>query len=292
MKRDLSISKTLARLFVSKESIGQFLGAWKSSVRGQGLEVKEIRPFSPGDNPLAAVWSRFAQTGTLYSKLFQEERNRTIYIALDRSGSMFQGKKKMATFGEELFSLIAFAGTESHDQVGAILDGKEKARVIKPNSHRFQAERLIEAVLQPVQLPSSTSLARFFQNGERQGLKRSLLFYISDFIEPTIDWDELFLELSSRHEVVVLKLIDFELDAELPSSIGMATFDPEELPFRPTQITRLHLRHRREVQEKESKRVKEAAQEAHIFLVELDVNQDCLRQLIEVLEKRVRGEKG
>lgn len=291
MRIEKNLSKTLQRLMASsKESMGTLLGAWKSAIIGQGLEVKEIRPFTAGDNPLGAVWSRFAQTGMLYSKLFQEERDRTIYLALDRSGSMFQEKGKAAAFSEELFSYLAWAASASNDKVGAIFGRKNSIQVLKPRSGRFQAELLIQEALQPIELPSSSSLARFFQQEGRKGLKKSLLFYISDFLEPSIDWKALFFQLSRRHEVILLRIQDSSIEEQIASSYGLPTFDPEKEPFSSHLLTLNMVKERKKNNQVEQKRVQEAAFKSNLFFFPMEASQECLPQLIRLLEKK-RGEQ-
>ena len=146
-------------LSFSSKAMGLLLGAWRSSVSGQGLEVKEVRPFSPGDNPLAAVWSRFAQTGTLFTKVFQEERERGVFLAFDRSGSLFQGRGKKAVFAEELFSLLAWAGIESRDSVGAIVNRQESIKVMRPKTGETQLMLLLEEASREESVPITSSLA-------------------------------------------------------------------------------------------------------------------------------------
>lgn len=292
MRIEKNLSQTLQKLFASsKESMGNLLGAWKSAISGQGLEVKEIRPFSPGDNPLSAVWSRFAQTGTLYSKIFQEERDRTIYIALDHSGSMFQGKGKQAHFSEELFSYLAWAACASNDKVGGIFNHNNGIKVAKPKSGRFQAEVLIQEALQTPALPSTASLAHFFQKEGSKELKRSLLFYISDFIEPLIDWKSLFLQLSHTHEVVLIQITNLQEEAQLIKAVGLSFFDPEVLPFEAHIIKQRDLTARNIQQKVEMARVQKAAESAKCTFFSMATEKNCLEQLLELLEKKRKGQQ-
>ena len=282
-----SISRTLHRLFSSySPSLELLLGSWKSSVKGQGLEVEEVRPFSPGDNPLSAVWSRFAQTGTLYSKVFREEREKTVYLALDTSGSVYQGSGKRAQFGKEVALLILWAALTSRDKVGAILPRKERVQVVRPHSGMGQLELLIQEIEQKEPLPIPTSLSSFFMNEkEARGMKRSLLFYLSDFIEPAVDWKTLFSSLSMRHEVVLLRLCDQREEEELSSCVGLPCFNPEG-GGEVTIVTETRYRRRKESILECQSHAEMAATALHLPLFSLDVQEDPFMQLIDVLIKR------
>lgn len=287
MKR--SISHTLSRLLSSSSlSMNMLLGAWKSAVGGQGLEVKEIRPYAPGDNPLSAVWSRFAQTGTLYSKVFQEERERTVYIAFDLSGSLFQGSGKRVSFGQELCALIVWAAIVSRDKVGAIMNRQKSIHVVSPKAGFSQLELLLQEIEHEETLPISSSLSSFFmKEKEAHGIKRSLLFYISDFIDPRADWRSLFLSLSLRHEVVLFRLKNDQEDDELLSAVGLPCFDPEgrgDIHI----FTKSMARKRKEIIQEQQAKVEMAASLFRLSLFSLDVQQECLMQLVDSLMKRKR----
>jgi len=285
-----STSRTLSRLLSSSSlSMNLLLGAWKSAISGQGLEVEEIRPFSPGDNPLSAVWSRFAQTGILYSKVFREERERTVYIAFDMSGSLFQGRGARVSFGQELCALIVWAAITSRDSVGAIINRKQSVDVVRPKSGFGQLELLLQEIEHRETLPISSSLASFFmKEKEAHGMKRSLLFYISDFIDPTVDWKPLFLSLSSRHEVVLMRLKNDQEDEELFSALGLPCFDPETgLAIQP--LTASLYRKRKEIMREQQMKAEAAALSFRLPLFSLDVQKECLMQLVDILVKRRQG---
>lgn len=283
------ISHTLSRLLSSSSfSMNMLAGAWKSSVGGQGLEVREIRPYSPGDNPLSAVWSRFAQTGTLYSKVFQEERERTVYVAFDLSGSLFQGSGKRVAFGQEVCALLIWAAIASRDKVGAILNRKESIHVVRPKSGLSQLELLLQEIEHKETLPISSSLPSFFmKEKEAHGIKRSLLFYLSDFIDSNVDWKSLFLSLSLRHEVVLLRLKNDQEEDAILSAVGLPCFDPEGSGSISIFTRSMALERMKIIQEQQA-RAEMAASFFRLPLFSLDVQQECLMQLIDILMKRKR----
>jgi uncharacterized protein (DUF58 family) len=282
-----SVSRTVSRLLSSSSlSMNLLQGAWKSAVSGQGLEVKDIRPFSQGDNPLSAVWSRFAQTGILYTKVFREERERTVYIAFDASGSLFQGRGVRAVFGKELAALLVWAASTSRDSIGLIINRKESVHVVRPKSSFAQLELLLQEIEFQETLPITSSLASFFmEEKEARGIKRSLLFYISDFIDPQVDWNALFLSLSLRHEVVLLRLTDDKEDEDLREAVGMPAFDPETgtsvMPFTSGMYSK-----RKELMLEQKNKAENAAASFHLPFFSLDVQKECLMQLIEILIRR------
>lgn len=291
MQRNQEVSSTLRTLLASASSraLDQLLGSWKSSVFGQGLEMAEIRPFSPGDNPVAAVWNRFAQTGVLYSKVFQEERGRIVYLALDRTGSMFQGSGTCARFAQELYSLLVWVTTTAREKVGALIATSECIKVLPPQTGHSHEELMLESAHIMPGKPQGASLARFLCQEAGRELKKSFLIYISDFLEPGIDWKTLFLQLGHRHEVLLLQIMDVEEEKAFSSALGVSCIDPEAQEASSRCICSSMVQKRARLCEQERVRVCVAAKAAAMPLYRMDASQACLPQLIDVLMKKKQG---
>ena len=123
------------------------MGAFRSLVRGHGVEYDEIRKYVPGDDPKALVWAKLAQTGESYVKTFLEERNLTVIIALDISSSVFWKRKEKASLAIEAASVLLFSAAVSRDRVGLAFFSETLDQFIPPRRGMTHAGKLMETLL-------------------------------------------------------------------------------------------------------------------------------------------------
>ena len=114
--------RSAIQLRIQRYALGNFLGSYKSLFRGKGMEYDEIRKYVPGDDPKAFVWAKLAQLGEPYVKTFLEERDLTVIIAVDVSGSVFWQRTKKSQLALEAASALIFSAAISRDRgAGALL---------------------------------------------------------------------------------------------------------------------------------------------------------------------------
>ena len=196
-----------------------FSGAYRSAYRGQGLEFAEVREYVPGDDVRAIDWNVTARGGKPFVKRFDEERELTVVIALDLSGSLGFGtrarrKREMAA---EAGALVALAAARNRDRVGLLLFTDRIELFLPPSKSRARALRIVREMVAFEPKGTGTDLALAFSFLGRVLRRRAILFLISDWMGD--GFERPLAHLGRRHDVVALETRDpFELD---PPSTGL-----------------------------------------------------------------------
>jgi uncharacterized protein (DUF58 family) len=187
-----------------------FAGRYHSVFKGRGMEFAEVRPYQPGDEVRSIDWNVTARMDQPFIKRLVEERDLTVFLAIDVSGSLGFGshsilKRELAA---EIAALLAFAAQRNRDRVGAALISDRVRHFLAPSRRRSHALRLVRDVL----------AARPEEGGERTDLdaalgsvvstlkQRSVLFVISDFVETT--YERAVRRAAARHDVVLIEIQD------------------------------------------------------------------------------------
>ncbi|MBK6487957.1 MAG: DUF58 domain-containing protein [Gemmatimonadetes bacterium] len=203
-----------------------FSGEYRSIFKGQGMEFAEVREYQPGDEVRSIDWNVTARMRRPFVKRYVEERELTLMLAVDISGSERYGtvrrfKSEVAT---ELAAVLTMSAVRNNDRVGALLFTDRVEHVVPPGKGRRHALRILRDVLvhEPVGTGTDVPLALDFL---RRLLKQhAIIFVISDLQGPTVE--RTLKLLAQRHDVVVAT-IDDPSETSLPD-IGMARLvDPE-----------------------------------------------------------------
>jgi uncharacterized protein (DUF58 family) len=189
------------------------------------MEFSEVRPYQPGDDVRAIDWKRTARMGQPFVKQFVEERDLTVFFAVDVSGSLRCGSRAVTKreLAAEVTALLAFAALRNHDRVGAALVSDRLLRFLRPERRRNQVLRLVHEILAwPAR--GGTDLERGLGAALSNLHQRAVLFVVSDFVGSI---PEHALErAAARHDVVVLDIVD-PRDRELPAVGPIAVEDAE-----------------------------------------------------------------
>ncbi|GMU66985.1 MAG: hypothetical protein AMXMBFR36_32590 [Acidobacteriota bacterium] len=200
-------------------------GNYHSVFRGRGVEFSEVRPYQPGDDVRAIDWNRTARMGAPFVKVFHEERDLTVFLVVDVSGSLRFGSRAIAKreLAAELAALLAFAALRNQDRVGAALVSDHLDLLLPPARRRHRALRLVHEILsRPAR--GGTDLERGLQAVLANLHQRSVLFLISDFVGAV---PELALQrAAARHDLVVLEIVD-PRDLE-PPAVGPLVLEDAE----------------------------------------------------------------
>ena len=225
-------------------------GSYHSVFKGRGMAFSEVRAYSPGDEVRSIDWNVTARTGHLHVKRFVEERELTVVILCDLSGSTDFGSRERtkAEVAAEIAALLAFSAVANGDRVGLVLFTDRVEKFVPPRKGRRHALRLLSEILRFRPGGRGTALAAPLEF-LRRALKRSAVaFLLSDFLEdggfiapgePRPFRFERALRITARkHDLVPILLRD-RLEAELPAA-GLAWIeDPETGP-----VHRIDLSHR------------------------------------------------
>jgi len=198
----------------------RFTGDYHSVFKGMGMEFAEVREYQPGDEVRTIDWNVSARMNRLFVKRFVEERELTVLLVVDcsgssRGGSGVQDKQGMAA---ELAAVLALTATRNNDRVGLLLHSDRVEHVVPPRKGRRHALRLVRDVLGWRAGARGTDLAAACEYAGRLLAHRSIVFVISDFVSPPMD--RALTALSRRHDVVAV-VLDDPAERALPN-VGVA----------------------------------------------------------------------
>ena len=203
-----------------------FSGEYRSIFKGHGMEFAEVREYQPGDEVRAIDWNVTARMRRPFVKHYIEERELTVMLAVDLSGSTRYGtvgsfKSEMAT---ELAAALTMSAVRNNDRVGVLLFTDRIEHVVPPAKGRRHALRIIRDVLVHEPVGTGTDIPAALEYLTRLLRQRAIIFLVSDLYGGAVDRPLKFL--AQRHDVVVAPLED-PSEWNLPD-VGLARFvDPE-----------------------------------------------------------------
>jgi len=203
-----------------------FSGEYHSAFKGRGMAFSEVREYNPGDDIRAIDWNVTARFNHPYIKVFEEERELTVMLLVDVSGSgefgtVKQFKKDMVT---EICAVLAFSAIQNNDKIGVIFFSDQIEKFIPPKKGKSHILRIIRELIEfePKHRKTNISEAlRYFSNVIK---KRSTAFILSDFIDE--NFQDALKVANKKHDVVALQIYD-KREAELPKA-GLIHFKDAE----------------------------------------------------------------
>ncbi len=198
----------------------RFAGEYHSVFKGQGMEFSEVREYQPGDEVRTIDWNVSARMRRLFVKRYVEERELTVLLIVDCSGSSRFGtavRDKQAA-SAELAAVLALTAARNNDRVGLILCSDHPEHVVPPRKGRRHALRLVRDVLAWPASARGTDLASGLDYAARLLTHHAIVFVISDFVTPSVDRP--LRALSQRHDVVAV-VLDDPGERDLPN-VGVA----------------------------------------------------------------------
>jgi len=236
------------------------LGAYDSVFRGHGVEFAEVRAYQPGDPFQAIDWKVTARMGRPFVKRFVEERELSVLIAVDLSGSLDTGtrggtKRQLAL---EVAALLGLAATRNNDRVGLLLFSDRLERWIRPRRGRGRLRQLLHVLVTHDAVGKGTDIGLALRTLVRALDTRSLVFVISDF--RAADFHRELAVAGKKHDVVGIQLDD-PSDLSLPRAGILEVVDPET-----GDVNTIDLGSRRVRQEIERQAAEREARLARLFL--------------------------
>ncbi len=182
-------------------------GEYRSVFRGQGMEFAEVRAYEPGDDFRAIDWNVSARFGSPFVKTFTEERELTVLVVVDQSGSTRTGwPAPKAARAVEVAAVLALAAARQNDRVGALLFTDRPEHVVPPAKGRQHALRVIRDMLAFEPRGAGTDLAAAIRYAARLLKHRSIVVVMSDF--QAEGWLSPFRQLAARHDVIAVTVDD------------------------------------------------------------------------------------
>ena len=203
-----------------------FTGEYRSVFKGQGMEFAEVREYQAGDEVRSIDWNVTARMGRPFVKRYIEERELTVMLAVDLSGSERFGTRGRfkSELASELAAVLAMSAIRNNDRVGAVLFTDRIEHVVPPRKGRRHALRLMRDLLVWDPEGTKTDLPAALEFTGKMVAHKSIIFVVSDFQAP--DLEHPLKLLAQRHDVIAVT-VDDPSERTLPD-IGLARFiDPE-----------------------------------------------------------------
>jgi uncharacterized protein (DUF58 family) len=203
-----------------------FTGEYRSVFKGQGMEFSEVREYQPGDEVRSIDWNVTARMRKPYVKRYIEERELTVMLVVDLSGSERFGTRKRfkSELASELAAVLAMSAIRNNDRVGAVLFTDRIEHVVPPRKGRRHALRLMRDLLAFEPIGTGTDIAAAVDYAGKMLVHKAIIFLVSDFQEEELE--QPLKLLAQRHDVVAVT-VDDPSEHELPD-LGLARFmDPE-----------------------------------------------------------------
>lgn len=200
-----------------------FSGEYHASFKGKGMTFSEVREYHLGDEVRSIDWNVTARFNSPFVKVFEEERELTVMLLVDVSGSQDFGttaktKKELAL---EIAAVLAFSAVANNDKIGAIFISDQVEKFIAPAKGKKHALFILREIIDFEPKSKQTNLNegfRFFRNVLK---KRSIGFLISDFLDPNSVEEGLKIT-GNKHDLIAIRLSD-PADREIPN-VGMVEF--------------------------------------------------------------------
>ena len=203
-----------------------FAGEYHSAFKGRGMSFSEVREYQFGDDVRSIDWNVTARFNKPYIKIFEEERELTVMLLIDMSGSKNFGTKQRFKdeLVTELSAVLSFSTIQNNDKIGVIFFTDKVEKFIPPQKGRKHILRIIRELINCNPGSKKTDISealRYFTNSIK---KRCTAFVISDFMDKNF---EKALQIANhKHDVIALQIFD-ERETELPP-IGLVKMKDAE----------------------------------------------------------------
>lgn len=203
-----------------------FSGEYHTSFKGRGMTFSEVRQYQYGDDIRAIDWNVTARYNEPYVKVFEEERELTMMLMVDISGSESFGtkaefKKDIIT---EIAATLAFSATQNNDKIGLILFTDQIELYIPPQKGRSHVLRIIRELIEFKPKSSKTDLAQALRFLSSTQKKKAIVFVLSDFM--TSDYEQTLKIASKKHDITGIRVYDVR-EEKMPN-LGMVPMQDAE----------------------------------------------------------------
>ena len=282
-------------------SIAGISGLHLSKIRGRGIDFEEFRPYQAGDDIRLIDWRATARTGRAVTKVFREERERPVIIAVDQCSSMFFGSQVAfkSVIAAQAAALFCWLAIDNGDRVGGLVFSDTDASLVRPKRSRRSALHLLNQIFtfnqklnaKKKHTPDSEPQAADFKPGLAHALGQirritkpgSTLYVISDFA--TLDETALqYLNQLSRHNNVVCCMVYDELEESLPTPGVYSITDGSSKGSINTHSSKARSRYKQQFEERMAT-IESDLERLKIRLIKLRTNQLVVEQVREWIAK-------
>lgn len=183
-------------------------GQYHTRFKGQGMQFSDFREYYPGDDIRHIDWKVTARTQSAHIRKFEEERDLTVYLLVDMSGSreFGSGEKTKGEALAEVCALLAFAAVQNNDRVGLILFTDRVEKHIPPKKGRGHALRLVTEILHYKPQYQSTNIKVALEYYSEIMKHSGVVFLASDFYDK--DYEKALRRVGRKHDLIALRMRD------------------------------------------------------------------------------------
>jgi len=192
-----------------------FGGEYHSAFKGTGMEFAEVRPYQFGDDIRNIDWNVSARYDETFIKVFEEEREQTVMLAVDISGSedfasVGQYKREMAA---EICAVVAFSAIQNNDKVGLLLFSDQVELFVPPKKGKKHVLRLIRDLFAHQKKSNGTNIKVALDHLVRVLHRRSIVMMLSDFMDSNFETS--LRAIARRHDTIAVHIVD-PVEMDLP----------------------------------------------------------------------------
>ena len=204
-----------------------FAGEYHSAFKGRGMSFSEVREYQFGDDIRDIDWNVTARFGKPFVKVYEEERELTVMLMVDVSGSLYFGTKEKTKREQvtEIAATLAFSAIENNDKVGVVFFSDKIEKFIPPKKGRKHILLIIRELLSFEPESKSTNIGHALEFLTNAMKRRSTVFVMSDFYDSN-DFKKQLTILNRKHDVIALQVYDWRMK-ELPD-VGLIKMQDAE----------------------------------------------------------------
>ena len=280
--------KKVRKIEIRTKALSQqiFAGEYHSAFKGRCMAFSEVREYQYGDDVRFIDWNVTARLNHPYVKIFEEERELTVMLLIDVSGSNLFGTRNefKADLITELAAVLSFSAINNNDKVGVIFFSDHVEKFIPPKKGRSHILRIIRELVDYKPSQVKTDLAeplRYLTNAIK---KKCTAFVISDFVN--CDFEQALKIASEKHDIVALHVMD-RGESQLPDLGLMQLKDPESGKYVLTdtsdRLTRMAYEH---WWKKQQEKNAELFRKVGVDVADLYTDRDYVKELIALFKRR------
>ena len=269
-----------------------FSGEYQSAFKGRGMSFSEVREYQYGDDIRSIDWNVTARSGSPHVKVFEEERELTVFLIVDGSrsgdfGTRERFKKELAT---ELCALLAFSAIRNNDKVGLLIFTDRVEKFVPPRKGSRHVLRVVRELVYHRPEGVGTNIGEAIEYFAKVQSRRATAFLVSDFLDG--DYERALAVAARKHDMVAVRIED-ERERELPA-VGLVEMEDAESG----EIILVNTSNRT-FRKQFSSRILEGQRDfertlrrSGVDLIELRTGEGCVRPLMRFFQERLRRRRG
>jgi uncharacterized protein (DUF58 family) len=264
-------------------------GEYHSIFKGRGMEFAEVREYTAGDDIRTVDWNVSARLGSPFVKVFEEERELTVFLVVDASGSgrFGSGQQMKGELAAEICAVLAFSAIKNNDRVGLIIFTDRVEKFIPPKKGRKHVLRVVRELLYFRPEGRGTDVPGALDFLSRVSNRHAIVFLISDFLGG--DLTKSLRSVSRRHDVIAIAIED-PRETRLPAVGLLCLEDPETGDTLLVDTSdKAFLRAFEEESKRDRERLEEMFRAQRIDAIRLRTDESYVTPLVSFFQKRMRA---